>query len=156
MAFKKPEQNSEENVSGNIYLRFRHLFLKSFFLSSSAMKCPTYLTYDHCHKACIKHCENSTILSACKDYPTEGCFCPDGQVIFNDSCVDEQVCTQCISEDGTHHQVTTYLAAYLWEWLGFVVLQVILSYKSNCFPLWILYFLAQFLVTSVPRNLSSS
>ncbi|KAM6438314.1 von Willebrand factor [Rhynochetos jubatus] len=68
------------------------------------MKCPTYLTYDHCHKACIKHCENSTKLSVCKDYPTEGCFCPDGQVIFNDSCVDEEVCTQCVSEDGTRHQ----------------------------------------------------
>ncbi|KAM9245736.1 von Willebrand factor [Leptosomus discolor] len=68
------------------------------------MKCPTYLTYDHCHKACIKHCENSTKLSVCKDYPTEGCFCPDRQVIFNDSCVDEEVCTQCVSEDGTHHQ----------------------------------------------------
>ncbi|XP_040421957.1 von Willebrand factor isoform X2 [Cygnus olor] len=68
------------------------------------MKCPTYLIYDHCHKACIKHCENSTKLSVCKDYPTEGCFCPDGQVIFNDSCVGEEVCTQCISEDGMHHQ----------------------------------------------------
>ncbi|NXC45571.1 VWF factor, partial [Penelope pileata] len=68
------------------------------------MKCPTYLIYDHCHKACIKHCENSTSLSVCKDYPTEGCFCPDGQVIFNDSCVGEEVCTQCISEDGMHHQ----------------------------------------------------
>ncbi|XP_009511474.2 von Willebrand factor [Phalacrocorax carbo] len=68
------------------------------------MKCPTYLTYDHCHKACIKHCENSTKLSVCKDYPTEGCFCPDRQVIFNDSCVDEEVCTQCVSEDGTYHQ----------------------------------------------------
>ncbi|XP_013803060.1 von Willebrand factor [Apteryx mantelli] len=68
------------------------------------MKCPTYLVYDHCHKACIKHCENSTELSVCKDYPTEGCFCPDGQVIFNNSCVAEEDCTQCISEDGTHHQ----------------------------------------------------
>ncbi|KAM6093690.1 von Willebrand factor [Chlamydotis macqueenii] len=68
------------------------------------MKCPTYLTYDHCHKACIKHCENSTKLSVCKDYPTEGCFCPEGKVIFNNSCVDEEVCTQCVGEDGTHHQ----------------------------------------------------
>lgn len=147
--FQKSEQNSKERVSGNIYLHFRSLYLKGFFfsLSSSAMKCPTYLTYDHCHKACINHCENSTKLSVCKDYPTEGCFCPDGQVIFNDSCVDEEVCTQCISEDGTHHQVTIYLAAYLCEWLGFVLLQVNLSYKSNYFPLWILYFLAQFLIT---------
>lgn len=68
------------------------------------MKCPTYLIYDHCHKACVKICENSTNLSVCKDYPTEGCFCPKGQVVFNDSCVGEEVCTQCISEDGTYHQ----------------------------------------------------
>uniref|UniRef100_A0A8C3PPM6 von Willebrand factor n=1 Tax=Calidris pygmaea TaxID=425635 RepID=A0A8C3PPM6_9CHAR len=68
------------------------------------MKCPTYLTYDHCHTACVKHCDNNTKLSVCKDYPTEGCFCPDRQVIFNDSCVDEEVCTQCVSEDGTRHQ----------------------------------------------------
>ncbi|XP_010223541.1 PREDICTED: von Willebrand factor [Tinamus guttatus] len=69
-----------------------------------SMKCPTYLIYDHCHKACMKHCENSTELSVCTDYPTEGCFCPHGQVIFNNSCVAEEDCTQCISEDGTRHQ----------------------------------------------------
>uniref|UniRef100_A0A8C2U1F5 von Willebrand factor n=1 Tax=Coturnix japonica TaxID=93934 RepID=A0A8C2U1F5_COTJA len=68
------------------------------------MKCPTYLIYDHCHENCIKICENDTSLNVCKDYPTEGCFCPNGQVVFNDSCVGEEVCTQCISEDGTHHQ----------------------------------------------------
>lgn len=119
------------------------------------MKCPTYLIYDHCHKACIKHCENSTKLSVCKDYPTEGCFCPAGQVIFNDSCVGEEVCTQCISEDGMHHQVTIYLAGYLCKWLGFVLLQVSLSCMSNYFSLWMLYFFTQFLIISrllAPRS----
>lgn len=120
------------------------------------MKCPTYLTYDHCHKDCIKHCENTTKLSVCTHYPTEGCFCPDGQVIFNDSCVDEGVCTQCVGEDGTHHQVTIYLAAYICEWLGFVLLQVNLPYNSNYFPLWILYFLTQFLITGWLSSLRSS
>nr|XP_009936779.1 PREDICTED: von Willebrand factor [Opisthocomus hoazin] len=91
------------------------------------MKCPTYLTYDHCHKACIKHCENSTKLSVCKDYPTEGCFCPDGQVIFNDSCVDEEVCTQCVSEDGTHHQhMETWIPAF------FLTCTCLDNRKVNC------------------------
>ncbi|XP_010408551.4 von Willebrand factor [Corvus cornix cornix] len=68
------------------------------------MKCAPYLTYDHCRTACVKSCENNTKVSVCKDYPTEGCFCPEGKVVFGDSCVSEEVCTQCVSEDGTHHQ----------------------------------------------------
>uniref|UniRef100_A0A803V778 von Willebrand factor n=1 Tax=Ficedula albicollis TaxID=59894 RepID=A0A803V778_FICAL len=73
-------------------------------LSCSAMKCAPHLTYDHCHTACVKSCENNTKISVCKDYPTEGCFCPEGKVAFGDTCVSEEVCTQCVSEDGTHHQ----------------------------------------------------
>ncbi|NXP39690.1 VWF factor, partial [Leiothrix lutea] len=68
------------------------------------MKCAPHLMYDHCHTTCVKSCENNTKVSVCKDYPTEGCFCPEGKVTFGDSCVSEEVCTQCVSEDGTHHQ----------------------------------------------------
>ncbi|KYO44719.1 hypothetical protein Y1Q_0016835 [Alligator mississippiensis] len=68
------------------------------------MNCPTHMIYNHCQRSCIKHCENGTNVRVCKDYPTEGCFCPDGQVTFNSNCVDEEVCTQCISEDGAYHQ----------------------------------------------------
>uniref|UniRef100_A0A674KJC8 von Willebrand factor n=1 Tax=Terrapene triunguis TaxID=2587831 RepID=A0A674KJC8_9SAUR len=71
-----------------------------------AMKCPNSLIYDHCRTSCTKHCENSTSISVCKDYPTEGCFCPPGQVTLNSDCVDEEVCTQCVAEDGTRHQHT--------------------------------------------------
>ncbi|XP_050821053.1 von Willebrand factor isoform X3 [Gopherus flavomarginatus] len=71
-----------------------------------AMKCPNSLIYDHCRTSCTKHCENSTSISVCKDYPIEGCFCPPGQVTLNSYCVDEEVCTECIAEDGTHHQHT--------------------------------------------------
>lgn len=110
------------------------------------MKCPAYLVYDHCHKACIKICENSTSLSVCKDYPTEGCFCPNGQVVFNDSCVGEEVCTQCISEDGTHHQVTVYFACCLHKWLWSVLLQVNLSSKPNYFSLRTVYLLALLII----------
>ncbi|KAM9171971.1 von Willebrand factor isoform 2-T2 [Pangshura tecta] len=71
-----------------------------------AMKCPNSLIYDHCRTSCTKHCENSTSISVCKDYPIEGCFCPPGQVTLNSGCVDEEVCTECVAEDGTHHQHT--------------------------------------------------
>ncbi|XP_030394674.1 von Willebrand factor isoform X3 [Gopherus evgoodei] len=71
-----------------------------------AMKCPNSLIYDHCRTSCTKHCENSTSISVCKDYPIEGCFCPPGQVTLNSYCVDEEVCTECIAEDGTHYQHT--------------------------------------------------
>ncbi|XP_062990456.1 von Willebrand factor isoform X2 [Elgaria multicarinata webbii] len=69
-----------------------------------AMKCPIPLIYEHCQKGCTKHCENGTNTEICMDYPTEGCFCPPGQVTLDGSCVHEEVCTQCISEDGMRHQ----------------------------------------------------
>ncbi|CAM5082052.1 unnamed protein product [Eretmochelys imbricata] len=69
-----------------------------------AVNCPGSLIYDHCRTSCTKHCENSTSISVCKDYPTEGCFCPPGQVTLNSNCVDEEVCRQCVAEDGTRHQ----------------------------------------------------
>lgn len=75
----------------------------------------------------------------------EGCFCPEGKVIFGDSCVSEEVCTQCVSEDGTHHQVTNYVHSNLWQWLEFTALKVNLF---NLFSLWILLF-----SSSVPPNL---
>ncbi|XP_026581110.1 von Willebrand factor-like [Pseudonaja textilis] len=68
------------------------------------MKCPDSLIYQHCQKGCMKHCENGTNLQVCMDYPTEGCFCPPGQVVLDGTCVHEDICSQCISEDGTRHQ----------------------------------------------------
>ncbi|KAF2986884.1 hypothetical protein EK904_012236, partial [Melospiza melodia maxima] len=42
------------------------------------MKCAPHLMYNHCHISCVKSCENNTNVSVCKDYPMEGCFCPEG------------------------------------------------------------------------------
>ncbi|XP_060109795.1 von Willebrand factor [Heteronotia binoei] len=69
-----------------------------------AMKCPPPLIYDSCQMGCTKHCDNNTKTEICLDYPAEGCFCPQGQVTLEGSCVDEDVCTQCVSDDGTRHQ----------------------------------------------------
>ncbi|XP_020641434.3 von Willebrand factor [Pogona vitticeps] len=73
-------------------------------LDFCAMRCPPSLSYNHCQSGCTKHCENDNNTEVCMDYPMEGCFCPQGQVILNGSCVHEEVCTQCVSEDGTRHQ----------------------------------------------------
>ncbi|XP_063164440.1 von Willebrand factor [Candoia aspera] len=69
-----------------------------------AMKCPDSLVYQHCQKGCTKHCEDGTNMQICTEYPTEGCFCPQGQVILDGTCVQEDVCSQCISEDGNRRQ----------------------------------------------------
>ncbi|XP_015685575.1 von Willebrand factor-like, partial [Protobothrops mucrosquamatus] len=70
-----------------------------------AMPCPASLIYQPCQKGCTKHCENGTDMQICTDYATEGCFCPPGQVILDGTCVHEDICSQCIGEDGSRHQV---------------------------------------------------
>ncbi|XP_042325058.1 von Willebrand factor isoform X2 [Sceloporus undulatus] len=75
-----------------------------------ALKCPPSLVYNHCQKDCTKRCKNGTNIEICMDYPMEGCFCSNGQVSLNGSCVHEEVCTQCVSEDGSHHK---YLEAWI-------------------------------------------
>ncbi|XP_007935278.1 von Willebrand factor [Orycteropus afer afer] len=67
-----------------------------------AMPCPPSLVYNHCESHCSQHCEGNT--SSCGDHPSEGCFCPPHQVLLEGSCVPEEACTQCISEDGIRHQ----------------------------------------------------
>ncbi|XP_069484436.1 von Willebrand factor [Ambystoma mexicanum] len=69
-----------------------------------AISCPGALVYDHCRASCTKHCGNDTANALCPDSPTEGCFCPVGEVIFNGECASEEVCSQCIDEDGIGHQ----------------------------------------------------
>uniref|UniRef100_H0WT68 von Willebrand factor n=1 Tax=Otolemur garnettii TaxID=30611 RepID=H0WT68_OTOGA len=67
-----------------------------------AMSCPPSLVYNHCEHGCPRNCDGNT--SSCGDYPSEGCFCPPGQVLLEGSCVPEEACTQCVGEDGVRHQ----------------------------------------------------
>uniref|UniRef100_A0A8C8XT74 von Willebrand factor n=5 Tax=Panthera TaxID=9688 RepID=A0A8C8XT74_PANLE len=67
-----------------------------------AMSCPPSLVYNHCERGCPRLCEGNT--SSCGDHPSEGCFCPPHQVLLEGSCVPEEACTQCVSEDGVRHQ----------------------------------------------------
>ncbi|XP_073079394.1 von Willebrand factor isoform X1 [Manis javanica] len=67
-----------------------------------AMSCPPPLVYSHCEHGCPRHCEGN--MSSCGDHPLEGCFCPPHQVLLGGSCVPEETCTQCVSEDGVRRQ----------------------------------------------------
>ncbi|KAJ1165139.1 hypothetical protein NDU88_005568 [Pleurodeles waltl] len=69
-----------------------------------AITCPSSMVYDHCRTSCTKHCGNDTSDVPCSGSPTEGCFCPEGEVIFNGQCANEDVCSQCVDEDGVQHQ----------------------------------------------------
>ena len=80
---------------------------------SAAMSCPPSLVYNHCEHGCPRHCEGNT--SSCGDHPSEGCFCPQHQVMLEGSCVPEEACTQCVSEDGVRHQVGDWLLTSSWS-----------------------------------------
>ncbi|KAJ6668444.1 hypothetical protein lerEdw1_011926 [Lerista edwardsae] len=70
-----------------------------------AKNCPAPFVYEPCRRGCTKRCENGTVAATCLDAPLEGCFCPEGQVSMDGSCVPEEVCSQCVSEDGMLHQL---------------------------------------------------
>ncbi|XP_031239331.1 von Willebrand factor isoform X1 [Mastomys coucha] len=67
-----------------------------------AMSCPPSLVYNHCERGCPRHCDGNASL--CGNHPSEGCFCPQHQVLLEGSCVPEEACTQCVGEDGVRHQ----------------------------------------------------
>lgn len=67
-----------------------------------AMSCPPSLIYNHCERGCPRYCDGNT--SFCGDHPSEGCFCPQHQVLLEGSCVPEEACTQCVGDDGVRHQ----------------------------------------------------
>ncbi|XP_051818879.1 von Willebrand factor [Antechinus flavipes] len=74
------------------------------------MTCPPSMVYHHCQKVCPQNCDGNS--STCVDHPSEGCFCPPEQVMLEGKCVPKETCTQCISEDGVHHE-------YLETWVPF-------------------------------------
>ncbi|XP_060046210.1 von Willebrand factor [Erinaceus europaeus] len=68
-----------------------------------AMICPPSLVYNHCQRGCPRHCEGN--MSFCGENPTEGCFCPPEKAMLEGTCVPEEACTQCVSDDGMRHQL---------------------------------------------------
>ena len=57
------------------------------------MACPNGMIYQECGTACPNTCENYADPPVCIDHCVDGCFCPPGQVLLdNSTCVDVEDC----------------------------------------------------------------
>ena len=54
-------------------------------------ECPSGMVYQQCGSLCPQTCDNVG-ASNCHGGCAEGCFCPDGQVVYNGRCVHPIVC----------------------------------------------------------------
>ena len=56
-----------------------------------AVECPPGMIYQQCGLLCPQTCDNfdtSNCVAGC----AEGCFCPDGQVVYNGECIVPIAC----------------------------------------------------------------
>ena len=53
-----------------------------------AITCPSGMVYQQCGPSCPQTCESADCGGGC----VEGCFCPNGQVLFNGKCIDQSEC----------------------------------------------------------------
>lgn len=65
-----------------------------------AKKCPAPQKYKLCGPSCSPTCDNYKTLdrSKCSTNPSEGCFCPEGLVMRNGTCVASRLCHACDKE----------------------------------------------------------
>jgi von Willebrand factor len=65
--------------------------------------CPPDKIYNPCGTSCPKTCQSIKEKEEkdCPKIPVEGCFCPEGQLLRNDTCVVEKDCEVC-DEEGHH------------------------------------------------------
>lgn len=62
-------------------------------------ECPSDKIYKPCGTKCPKTCQNiKEKETICSDVSVEGCFCPEGQVLRNDTCVNVEDCEVCDEE----------------------------------------------------------
>lgn len=68
-----------------------------------AKNCPADQVYDPCGTSCPKTCAGlkEKDSKVCKEIPVEGCFCPEGKLLLNNTCVVEKDCEVC--DDEGHH-----------------------------------------------------
>ncbi|XP_049862899.1 hemocytin [Schistocerca gregaria] len=62
--------------------------------------CPPGMVYHACGSGCVKTCDNYKTYNGteCPLGTKEGCFCPEGQVLHNGTCIDEARCSPCDDE----------------------------------------------------------
>lgn len=69
--------------------------------------CPVGQIFKPCEKNCIETCDDvKNKNKKCPNYPKEGCFCEEGKVLLNGTCVDPIQCEVC-DEEG-HHSGDTW------------------------------------------------
>ncbi|KAG7456027.1 hypothetical protein MATL_G00247310 [Megalops atlanticus] len=84
------------------------------------MPCPSSMVFDSCRTGCVEECGSSRASPGddvirgdgapggsgplCMDTPTEGCFCPPGQVLHSGVCVSPDACSQCQDQHGKAYQ----------------------------------------------------
>ena len=51
------------------------------------------MVYQQCGSLCVQTCDNINDDSLCEGGCAEGCFCPDGEVLFEGECVQPARCT---------------------------------------------------------------
>ena len=57
--------------------------------------CPKGMVYKQCGPLCPPTCDDSDALLCSDRYKSickEGCFCPDGTVLYNGQCIDPENC----------------------------------------------------------------
>lgn len=61
------------------------------FIYHAAVQCPTNQVFKECGSMCERTCQLPT--ATCEDHSCiDGCFCPDGMVLLNDTCVHRDQC----------------------------------------------------------------
>ena len=61
----------------------------------SAVQCANNQIHKECGSMCQRTCQSTA--AHCDDHACiDGCFCPDGMVLHNDTCVDPVTCP-CVS-----------------------------------------------------------
>ena len=66
-------------------------YLEHFILI--AVECPAGMVYQQCGSLCVQTCDNINNDTICEGGCAEGCFCPDGEVLFEGECVNPTRCT---------------------------------------------------------------
>ncbi|XP_065155864.1 hemocytin-like isoform X3 [Atheta coriaria] len=65
-------------------------------------KCPDGQQYQTCGTSCPVTCDSiKNPQKKCNEVPTSGCFCPEGKVMQNNTCIEEKMCITC-DEHGHH------------------------------------------------------
>ena len=56
-----------------------------------SVECPPGMVYQQCGSLCPRTCDTAETTN-CQSGCAGGCFCPDGQVVYNGRCVHPIVC----------------------------------------------------------------